>query len=105
MKALLVRLWRTAQARRVDRRLRDELPDLEQASDTTHPDDVEQVAQYLWVATCRDRQHTDPSDYALAAVIWLNYGLIRLPVGARPLDDDDLRGLPPTYRDRTDVTS
>lgn len=105
MRTLLVRLWRSARARWVDRRLRDELPDLDQAIDGTPPDDIKPVAHYLWTVTCWNRLRTDPDDYALAAVIWLNYGLIRLPAGARPLDDDDLRGLPMPYDDRQDVTS
>lgn len=86
-----------------DRRLAIELPGLDEAIDSTHPDDVEPLAHYLWAATCWDRQRTDPSTYALAAVVWLNYGLVRLPAGSRPLDAEDLAGLPPSYQDRATV--
>lgn len=107
----VARWWATMrQNRRLHRkaleisRLVGELPGLDEAIDTTPPDDVERVAAYLWAATCWDRQRTSQLDYALAAVIWLNYGQVRLPAGAAELGPDDLRGLPFPYGDRSDVT-
>lgn len=103
--SVLRRMWQAWRARVADRRCRFEFPDIDQANDTTPPADVEAVATYLWAATCWDRGQVDMTDYALAAVIWLNYGLVRLPDGARPLDDVDLRGIPVLpYRDQQDIT-
>lgn len=104
--AWLKRMWQAAQVHRRERQLRAEFPGLDQAIDDTPPDDVEPVARYLWAATCWDRQGQDWEGWSLAAVIWLNYGRIWLPDGARPLDDADVRGIPaPPYGQRTDVTS
>ena len=73
--------------------------------DRIHPDDVEPVARYLR-AMCSSRPGQKPSDFALAALLWLVYGEIEMaamPAGSHPLDDKGRAGLPPPYRNRTSV--
>lgn len=100
MRALLSRLWR--RLRRAEPG--DGLPGIDDAIDTTPPADVEPLAKLLW-AMCWDKPGRTWHDYSLPAVVWLNYGLLRLPPGSAPLQDEVLAALPVPYGQRSDVTS